>query len=112
MRHFLAQFGPCLAWPWTKLTDVVDLDDTLIEKIGKQSDEQAAGLSIRALERIRDEMDAGRSLRGPAGSPRAREKIMTPTLVKLSPSPARTIVGTLGQTQPVLQALGLEASAA
>ena len=27
MRHFLAQFGPCLKWPWTKLTDVVDLDD-------------------------------------------------------------------------------------
>ncbi|MBY5435909.1 carnitine 3-dehydrogenase [Rhizobium leguminosarum] len=55
MRHFLAQFGPCLAWPWTKLTDVVDLDDALIEKIGQQSDEQAAGLSIRELERIRDE---------------------------------------------------------
>ncbi|MBY5355972.1 carnitine 3-dehydrogenase [Rhizobium leguminosarum] len=55
MRHFLAQFGPCLTWPWTKLTDVVDLDDALIEKIGRQSDEQAAGLSIRELERIRDE---------------------------------------------------------
>ncbi|WP_431324046.1 carnitine 3-dehydrogenase [Rhizobium sp. YTU87027] len=55
MRHFLAQFGPCLAWPWTKLTDVVDLDDALIEKIGRQSDEQAAGLAIRELERIRDE---------------------------------------------------------
>ncbi|MBA1344521.1 MULTISPECIES: carnitine 3-dehydrogenase [Rhizobium] len=55
MRHFLAQFGPCLAWPWTKLTDVVDLDDPLIEKIGQQSDEQAAGRSIRELERIRDE---------------------------------------------------------
>ncbi|EJC83177.1 3-hydroxyacyl-CoA dehydrogenase [Rhizobium leguminosarum bv. trifolii WSM2297] len=55
MRHFLAQFGPCLAWPWTKLTDVVYLDDALIEKIGGQSDEQAAGLSIRELERIRDE---------------------------------------------------------
>ena len=33
---------------------------------------------------------------------------MTPTLVKLSPAPGRTIVGTLSQTQPVLQALGLE----
>ncbi|TCR80125.1 carnitine 3-dehydrogenase [Rhizobium sp. BK376] len=55
MRHFLAQFGPCLAWPWTKLTDVVDLDDALVEKIGQQSDEQADGLSIRELERIRDE---------------------------------------------------------
>jgi len=55
MRHFLAQFGPCLEWPWSKLTDVVDLDETLIEKISAQSDEQAAGLSIRELERIRDE---------------------------------------------------------
>jgi carnitine 3-dehydrogenase len=55
MRRFLAQFGPCLQWPWTKLTDVVALDDALIEKIAAQSDEQAAGLSIRELERIRDE---------------------------------------------------------
>ena len=55
MRHFLAQFGPCLKWPWTKLTDVVDLDEALIEKIAAQSDKQAAGLSIRELERIRDE---------------------------------------------------------
>jgi carnitine 3-dehydrogenase len=55
MRYFLAQFGPCLKWPWTKLTDVVDLDDALIEKIAAQSDKQAAGLSIRELERIRDE---------------------------------------------------------
>jgi circadian clock protein KaiB len=34
--------------------------------------------------------------------------LMTPTLVKLAPIPARRIVGTLSQTQPVLQALGLE----
>jgi len=33
---------------------------------------------------------------------------MTPTLVKLAPSPARTIIGTLSQTQTVLQALGLD----
>lgn len=32
---------------------------------------------------------------------------MTPTLVKLAPSPVRMIVGTLGETQIVLQALGL-----
>jgi circadian clock protein KaiB len=38
---------------------------------------------------------------------------MTPTLVKLAPSPApRRIVGNLSQTQPVLQALGLEIFAA
>ena len=55
MKHFLAQFGPCLKWPWSKLTDVPDLDDALVEKIARQSDEQAAGLSIRELERIRDE---------------------------------------------------------
>src|ERR1700733_15379134 len=55
MRHFLAQFGPCLKWPWTKLTDVVGLDEALIDKIAAQSDQQAAGLSIRELERIRDE---------------------------------------------------------
>lgn len=55
MRHFMAQFGPCLKWPWTKFTDVVDLDDALVDKIAQQSDEQAAGRSIRELERIRDE---------------------------------------------------------
>jgi circadian clock protein KaiB len=32
---------------------------------------------------------------------------MTPTLVKLGPLPVRRIIGTLSQTQPVLQALGL-----
>ncbi len=34
--------------------------------------------------------------------------LLTPTLVKLSPSPVRRIIGTLSQTQPVLQALGLD----
>jgi circadian clock protein KaiB len=34
--------------------------------------------------------------------------IMTPTLIKFAPSPALRIVGTLKQTETVLQALGLE----
>lgn len=55
MRHFLAQFGPALQWPWTKLTDVPDLDDSLINRIADQSDAQNERLSIRDLERIRDE---------------------------------------------------------
>ncbi len=55
MRHFLAQFGPALKWPWTKLMDVPDLDDALVEAIASQSDAQAAGRSIRELERIRDD---------------------------------------------------------
>ena len=33
---------------------------------------------------------------------------LTPTLVKLAPSPTRRIIGTLSQLQPVLLALGLE----
>lgn len=37
---------------------------------------------------------------------------MTPTLIKLGPLPGRRIVGTLSQTQPVLQALGLDGPAA
>jgi circadian clock protein KaiB len=32
---------------------------------------------------------------------------MTPTLVKLSPAPVQRIIGTLGKTQSVIQALGL-----
>ena len=55
MRHFIAQFGPCLSWPWTKLTDVVDLDDALIDKIAGQSDAQSGARGIRELERIRDQ---------------------------------------------------------
>lgn len=43
---------------------------------------------------------------------RADGIFMTPTLVKLAPSPApRRIVGTLSQTLPVLQTLGLETHA-
>lgn len=37
---------------------------------------------------------------------------MTPTLVRLLPLPARRIVGTLSQTDTVLQALGLPAASA
>jgi carnitine 3-dehydrogenase len=55
MRHFMAQFGPALQWPWTKLTDVPELTDGLIEKLVAQSDAQAAGRSIRELEQLRDD---------------------------------------------------------
>ena len=54
VRHFLAQFGPALQWPWSRLTDVPDLDDDLIETIAAQSDAQSGGESIRGLERRRD----------------------------------------------------------
>jgi len=54
MPHFLRQFGPALSWPWTKLVDVPELDDELVEVIAAQSDEQARGRSVRELERLRD----------------------------------------------------------
>jgi carnitine 3-dehydrogenase len=54
MRHFMAQFGPALKWPWTKLMDVPELDDALLDKIVAQSDAQANDVSIRALEQLRD----------------------------------------------------------
>ena len=41
MRHFMAQFGPCLAWPWSHLTDVPPFDDALVDLIAGQSDAQS-----------------------------------------------------------------------
>ena len=55
MRHFLAQFGPALQWPWTKLTDVPELTDELLDRIVAQSDEQADGMGVREMERLRDD---------------------------------------------------------
>jgi carnitine 3-dehydrogenase len=55
MRHFMAQFGPCLAWPWSHLTDVPPFDDALVELIAGQSDAQSGHIPIRELERIRDD---------------------------------------------------------
>lgn len=59
MRHFMAQFGPALQWPWTKLTDVPALTDDLIDRIADQSDAQVAadmgGADLRDLERLRDD---------------------------------------------------------
>ncbi|MDT8854079.1 carnitine 3-dehydrogenase [Paracoccaceae bacterium Fryx2] len=54
MKHFMAQFGPCLAWPWTRLTDVPEFNDALVDLIAGQSDAQSGHHSIRELERIRD----------------------------------------------------------
>ena len=54
MAHFLRQFGPSLAWPWSKLTDVPELDEALIARIAEQSDAQSGAHSIEALEGARD----------------------------------------------------------
>ena len=55
MRHFIEQFGPTMSLPWTKLMDVPEPDDALIDKSADQSDAQSGHLGIRELERIRDE---------------------------------------------------------
>ena len=54
MAHFIAQFGPCLSWPWTKLMNVPELTDELTQLIADQSDAQSGHKSIRELERLRD----------------------------------------------------------
>jgi carnitine 3-dehydrogenase len=59
MSHFMAQFGPALRLPWTKLTDVPELTDELVAKIVAQSDAQADGRSVRELERLRDDCIVG-----------------------------------------------------
>lgn len=55
MRHFISQFGPALKWPWTKLMDVPELTEELVDRITAQSDAQSGKHSIRELERIRDD---------------------------------------------------------
>ena len=54
MKHFMAQFGPCLSWPWTKLMDVPEFTEELVDLIAGQSDAQSGAYTIRELERIRD----------------------------------------------------------
>src|SRR6202790_978099 len=54
MRHMLAQFGPCLKWPWTKL-EAPELSERLIDRMVEGTQQQAAGRSIRELERLRDD---------------------------------------------------------
>lgn len=55
MKHFLNQFGPALKWPWTKLMDVPDFTEELVDLIAGQSDAQSGHRSIRELEQQRDD---------------------------------------------------------
>ena len=54
MRHMQRQIGPCLKWPWTKL-EAPELTEALIDKMVAGTQAQAAGRSIRELERLRDD---------------------------------------------------------
>lgn len=55
MKHFLNQFGPALKWPWTKLMDVPEFNEELVDLIAGQSDAQSGHMTIRDLERQRDD---------------------------------------------------------
>lgn len=54
MRHFIAQFGPALKWPWTKLMDVPELTDDLVNLISDQSDAQSGHMTISQMLMARD----------------------------------------------------------
>jgi carnitine 3-dehydrogenase len=54
MRHFMAQFGPALQLPWTKLV-APELSEALIDKVVEGTQAQTDGLSIKQLERYRDD---------------------------------------------------------
>jgi carnitine 3-dehydrogenase len=51
----MAQFGPALKWPWTKLMDVPEFNEALVDLVASQSDAESGAYGIRELERIRDQ---------------------------------------------------------
>lgn len=54
MRHMLAQFGPALEWPWTRL-EAPELTEGLIDRMVEGTAEQAGGRSVEELVRTRDD---------------------------------------------------------
>ena len=55
MRHFMAQFGPALQWPWTKLMDVPEFTDELVDLIAGQSDAQSGHMTLAQMLTARDD---------------------------------------------------------
>jgi carnitine 3-dehydrogenase len=54
MKHMLAQFGPALELPWTKLK-APKLTDELVQRMVEGTQAQAQGRSVKELERFRDD---------------------------------------------------------
>lgn len=104
MKYFIEQFGPCLKWPWTKLMDVPDLTDELVDRITDQSDAQSGKHTIRELERMRDENLVGilRALKARDAGAGALLKRFEATLV---PAPATKDtaqpLNTISRTVPI-----------
>ncbi|MEY8097831.1 carnitine 3-dehydrogenase [Falsihalocynthiibacter sp. S25ZX9] len=98
MKHFMAQFGPALKWPWTKLMDVPEFTDELVDLIAGQSDAQSGHMSIRELERLRDDNLVGmmRALKksgsGAGGTINSHEATLpTPDFVDLPVTVSRQV---------------------
>jgi carnitine 3-dehydrogenase len=72
MRHFMAQFGPALKLPWTRL-EAPELSDALLDRIVAGSEKQRAGRSIASLERYRD--DCLQSIQDAIAAAKARHGI-------------------------------------
>jgi len=47
MKHFIAQFGPCLSWPWTKLMDVPEHDNLVAMMRALKARNWGAGALIK-----------------------------------------------------------------
>ena len=54
MEHFMRQFGPALKLPWTRLA-APELSDELIARLAEGTRQQAAGRTVKELERLRDD---------------------------------------------------------
>jgi carnitine 3-dehydrogenase len=54
MRHFMAQFGPALKLPWTRL-EAPELTDALIDRVVEGTTVQLGKKSIAEMERYRDD---------------------------------------------------------
>ena len=55
MRHFLRQFAPCLALPWTKLTEVPEMDEAFVDQIVEQTEASVGDRTLAEIERLRDD---------------------------------------------------------
>ena len=53
-QHFIKQFGPTLEWPWSHLK-APKLNQEIINRFVEGVETQAAGKSVREMEKIRDE---------------------------------------------------------
>lgn len=107
MKHFMAQFGPALKWPWTKLMDVPEFNEELVDLIAGQSDAQSGHHSIRELERIRDNnlVTMMRGLKaqnwGAGALLNAQEKLMRAEEPAGADLPADQLVRTARRTVPL-----------